>query len=941
MKTQNKDVSLKAAKWIWCDAVGLGRNVFVLFRNSFSIKGEVRQAQLHLFADARYRLKINGALVTYGPARFVTQFPEYDTVDIQPYLQSGKNVITVEVNSFGMDTFETMPDSTGAFIAWGQIEHEGAPVSLVTPGQWKIRRIDAWDALSPRFSFGLSAAEILDLRRTDPAWFMPEFDDTGWDAPVLRNEDSHGQLQPRSVPLLSDKEIFPIRLDKLAALARDEMILSCRIFQKWEGLHQPPGGKTSRFCYGVWIYSKIDQEVVIGLFWGPHYLNGSELLCENDPLCGNRQNARARFKAGWNLLYGEPEILAESWGILIGLPIAAGLEARAEPSLDCREALRHTGPLLPEQLASIRSRAPVTMEELNAFPVVWRCVARETLCPFPARESAWDRISKVLQPEPNKTWSVDFSAASAYTAVYDFGAEYLGHAFLELEAPAGTIVDIACDERKRADGLLGLYMTNPFVETVDRFITREGLQRIEGFHVRGGRYLQVTLRRAQGGSGKAVVRCVGVRSALMPLELTGEFACSDPVLNWAWQVGRKTFEVCVTDLYIPDCWRERGMAIADNWVQFLIHHTLCTDRSMPAHCLRLFARGLHENGRLNSYMPSLPMLGSDFTLLWIVWMRDYWATSGDVDLIRELWTVVERIWSGSGWHVSVSELWDAERVFVDWGAINESRSGQENAALNAFRIRALECSAELASAIGKKHQADQFRADVVRLKKIYQNRLWLSGAGRFSPATQNGKPIEVMSLHPNVLALVFDLGTPEQTARILDFLCAELPHNLKRGFASTAERSGQLELYFLHYALEALYKHGRVALAEQLIRDHWGYMMQQGAWTTWEMLFKTSTTRCHVWSSHPTACLMHRALGVSLPEPGNNDVVCIAPQTDAVTWAQGRFPHPKGDIAVAWEICGSRLYMDVQAPREATIRIAPQGKLAELELKMEKCPRNG
>ena len=72
----------------------------------------------HLFADSLYRLRVNGKIIGFGPARFLPPFPEYDSYDLAPFLQLGDNTVLVEVNSRGAPCFQAVV-SRGGFIAAG------------------------------------------------------------------------------------------------------------------------------------------------------------------------------------------------------------------------------------------------------------------------------------------------------------------------------------------------------------------------------------------------------------------------------------------------------------------------------------------------------------------------------------------------------------------------------------------------------------------------------------------------------------------------------------------------------------------------------------------------------------------------------------------------------------------------------------------------------
>src|SRR6185437_5236535 len=104
----------------------------------------------------------------------------------------------------------------------------------------------------------------------------------------------------------------------------------------------------------------------------------------------------------------------------------------------------------------------------------------------------------------------------------------------------------------------------------------------------------------------------------------------------------------------------------------------------------------------------------------------------------------------------------------------------------------------------------------------------------------------------------------------------------------------RMELYFLYYALSALYARGQAAAAERTMRDCWGTMMHAGAWTLWETLDRGNRgvgSRCHGWSAAPTALLMEHTLGLRPTAAGKPNELTFAPQTATVTWARGVYPH--------------------------------------------------
>ena len=86
---------------IWSTGQPDGEQVYVAFRKTFDLAVTTAPAMLHLFADSIYLLWVNGKYVLRGPCRFNPVRPEYDVVDIGPYLLKGKNSIVVLAHNYG------------------------------------------------------------------------------------------------------------------------------------------------------------------------------------------------------------------------------------------------------------------------------------------------------------------------------------------------------------------------------------------------------------------------------------------------------------------------------------------------------------------------------------------------------------------------------------------------------------------------------------------------------------------------------------------------------------------------------------------------------------------------------------------------------------------------------------------------------------------------
>lgn len=79
-------------------------NAVYSFYKEFHID-DMRESVVKVFADARYKLYVNGVLASVGPCRQTSEIKYYDTVDITEYLHLGDNKIEVRVLQLSNDMY--------------------------------------------------------------------------------------------------------------------------------------------------------------------------------------------------------------------------------------------------------------------------------------------------------------------------------------------------------------------------------------------------------------------------------------------------------------------------------------------------------------------------------------------------------------------------------------------------------------------------------------------------------------------------------------------------------------------------------------------------------------------------------------------------------------------------------------------------------------------
>jgi len=901
-----------ASRFVWAPGLAPGRNQFVSFERRFEA-GPGADAVLHLFADTRYRLWVNGAFAAYGPGRFVTASPEYDTIELGRWLKPGANILRAEVNYYGASSYQTMPDGLPGFIAAGGTA-DGA-VDFATPGAWTTRVHQAWDPQAPLFSFAQNPAEICDTRL-----LARELEAPAGPAPAVLPPGScpWRSLQSRSVPLPDYHEVRPARL-----LAAGRLIE----YRHWGMQVRNPlflqgDRKTSpRFTlFTTWIHSPCVQKLEMDCFWSDLSLNGKSLVVEYPRVLGNHGCTTLQLQAGWNFLAGNFELLLEHWSYMLGFPEASGVTLHARPDTACAEAFAYSPPQ-PDRSVPHYDPDPAT----HRIPPDWTLDQGHVLTVTPARMVGWDRMarSSVVREIP---WTLPLPAGTqmARSAVwnFDFADEYYGHAVIEAEAPAGAILDVAYDDWKREDGCVKIYGSNPFTDAADRFILRGGRQRVEVLNPRGGIYLQITLRAPEGSAPVPLrVHDVKIRRRTLLHDIQGSFTSGNALLDWAWRASVHTLEASTDEGYADCPWRERGSYIGDGLVNLHLHTLMTTDLRVAFRTFDLFGRAQMDNGQLACCAPSwLRRPHEDFTLIWILAVHDLWAHTGHKAFLEAQWPVIQRIWASPSWKPGTGGLWDTTgmRLFIDWGVLPSEREGDANAVINILRMAAARATAGIAGALGHSTEAAAFQAQAGQVAEALTTHLWNEAEGRFAASLGAATP----AVHANILALRFGAGP---ASRILGYLEPLLRKNFQHGLDND-QFSGFAELYFLSYLLPALAGAGRPDLAEALIDEHYSFIQKLGYPTLTECFHRAHHHRgscCHSWSGAAAIYATSYVLGLRQAVPGNPDRWILAPCVHSHRHAEGVLPHSRGAIRVRWERDNGVFRAQAEAPEGVTVEAGP------------------
>jgi hypothetical protein len=178
---------------------------------------------IHVSADNRYNLFVNGQRVCYGPAKGDLQTYKYDVIDIAPFLKPGKNLLAALVYNGGEDRPLALITVQTAFM----LRAEDEKFSFLNTGSgWKTYKNPAYKVISyyemlfrERWFYGFYACGGGDEVFADKypwGWETSAFDDSNWlvAEPLLFGKQPWN-LVPRIIAFMDDHLVFPEKIRKV------------------------------------------------------------------------------------------------------------------------------------------------------------------------------------------------------------------------------------------------------------------------------------------------------------------------------------------------------------------------------------------------------------------------------------------------------------------------------------------------------------------------------------------------------------------------------------------------------------------------------------------------------------------------------------------------------------------------------------------------------
>jgi alpha-L-rhamnosidase len=227
-QTRTRRVFQDAPAASWIADPGVPGDAFGVFhfRRVLDLPTRPERFVVHVSADNRYRLYVNGQQVSSGPQRSDLMHWRYETLDLAPSLHEGRNVLAALVWNWGPER----PVAQFSYHTGFLLQGDGEPEAVANTGpEWKVLHDSGYKMIPVRLQtyYAAPPGEEVDGSLYPWGWEGIDYSDESWVAAAgvgggrarteprgthFTGEAGGWQLVPRSIPPMEEK---PVRLARV------------------------------------------------------------------------------------------------------------------------------------------------------------------------------------------------------------------------------------------------------------------------------------------------------------------------------------------------------------------------------------------------------------------------------------------------------------------------------------------------------------------------------------------------------------------------------------------------------------------------------------------------------------------------------------------------------------------------------------------------------
>jgi alpha-L-rhamnosidase len=885
----DKTFHLENTEWIWFPGGQPDKSAPVgkrYFRRMFDLPTDVRveSAVLHVTADDEGDFFINGAQVCSTRSHLVLT-----EVDVKQFLRGGKNLLAVAVLNQS-----DKPNPAGLVGVLDIQFGNGSAISIPTDAWWK-------------------AADSV-----EQGWEAAAYDESEWVPVQILGKVGMPPWGEKSAPAIRR---LPARwLRKEAAF--DKPIRGATVHMSGLGLSELfiNGSKI-----GDHVLSPALSEYPKRVFYVTHDVTKALVAGKNafGVVLGNGRYYAPRLgEPTITQTYGYPKLLFqlhvefedgtaqdigsdESWRLSTDGPIVANNEYDGEEYDATREF----------EGWAVAGFDDARWEVASVVAAPGGAVRAQMIAPI--------RVVDTLRP-------VSVTELHPGVFIVDMGQNMVGWCRIRMNGPRGTRVVLRHAETLRPDG--ELYLDNlRGAKVTDAYTLKGGGEEVyePRFTYHGFRFVEV-----RGYPGRLEHNAIEGRVVNDDVEHVGEFTCSHPVINRIyrsvmWGV-RGNYRSIPTDCPQRD---ERQGWLGDRSAEARGEAYMFDISALYAKWMQDIADAQRSNGSVSDVCPAYWPLYNDnvtwpsSTVIIPGTLLEHYA---DTALIRRHYPSMV-LWIDHMAEYIKDDILEKD-TYGDWCVPPESpelihskdpmRKTAPGILATTYFYYDLLLMSRYASLMGKDDDAERFSVLAERLKSGLNKRFFDDAAGYYDNGSQTSC----------VLPLAFDMVPSHQRGRVFERLIRKITDESK-GHVGTGLVGGQ-------WLNRVLTDFDRPDIAYRFATNttypSWGYMMDKGATTVWELWNGDSADPAmnsgnHVMLVGDLVIWLYENLAGLQADPGNpgfKHIVMRPTPVGDLSFVRATHKSPHGIVWSAWKIETGQFVWDIHVPVNTTATVHVPAKSA-------------
>ena len=484
--------------------------------------------------------------------------------------------------------------------------------------------------------------------------------------------------------------------------------------------------------------------------------------------------------------------------------------------------------------------------------------------------------------------------------IYDAGEYTTAKIYLDFNAPKDTEIKLTYAEcvsfgepigtRAQVKGVRDdILAENSRIDgTYDTIRARGGEQSFAPFWFRAFRYIKVEFPDGIDCD----IPAPEYAPYFYPFDEAGSFESSNERYNQMWHISRNTLLCCSHETYVDCPYYEQGQYSMDGGLEMLYTFRTTSDRKLPLKFLKDLAESQLPDGMIGAHYPStITQVIPDFTLFWVLAVKDYFFYTNDKAGIAPLMGAVDKALEGfenlktSEGLIGPTTYWP----FVDW-VPGWRRGNPPNAETEPCTVTclmyaaALRAAAEIYASFGRGLRAEEYEARADEMTAAVNKYCYDETVGLYRDSLTSA----TYAQHTTVWAILSGAVSGEKAGKLID-----------RTF-NTEVTVAKCTFCMNYYLFRALEIAGKYQYAPKVF-EGWEKMLDLHC-TTWCENPDNPRSECHAWSSAPAYEFSAMALGV-VPTSHGYKTLRVKPMIgdfDA-DWARGSVPTPFGNVEVSWE----------------------------------------